>query len=70
MTPDKKYWEKVRVRIAILDGLRINVFAQLKRYANISPVRSWTDPIPSNKYIHIESFVKKQDYIYDIPSFI
>ncbi len=44
--PDKKYWENVRVRIARLDGLRISTHVQLYRYANMSPVRSCTEPIP------------------------
>jgi len=48
--PDKKYWEKVRVRIARAAGLRISAHVQLNRYANISPVRSWTEPIPSFIY--------------------
>ncbi len=62
MTPDKKYWEKVRVRIAILDGFVINVLDQIHRYANISPVRSWTEPIPMGEYIHVKSSVKKNIY--------
>jgi hypothetical protein len=57
--PDKKYWEKVRVITAILDGLTINVDVQMNRYANTSPVRSWTEPIPIGEYIHIKSFIKK-----------
>ncbi len=59
MTPDKKYWEKVRVRTAILDGLATNAVVQMNRYANISPVRSWTEPIPIGEYIHIQSSIKK-----------
>jgi hypothetical protein len=49
MMPDKKYWENVRARTAISDGLTTNVDVQTYRYANISPVRAWTDPIPMNE---------------------
>jgi hypothetical protein len=38
--PDKKYWEKVKLRIVIVAGLIINVDVQTYRYANISPVRA------------------------------
>ena len=78
MTPDKKYREKVRVRTAIPDGFIINVSAQMNRYAHISPIRPWTDPIPIGEYTHIKLFVKMNVsdvtitkwYFINVPSFI